>query len=112
MIAVAQATIDTYAGATKAFAQGGVLGYVGAAGVIAAGLANVRSIMATDVPGQTDGPPPPPPEQIVQSAPEELALPTFGAIEAEAPPVQAFVVESDVSNAQAIADDLALQATL
>tara|TARA_R100000231_G_scaffold7090_3_gene10098 strand:+ start:1163 stop:2914 length:1752 start_codon:yes stop_codon:yes gene_type:complete len=112
MLAVAQATIDTYAGATKALAQGGVLGYVGAAGVIATGIANIKTITQTPIPDQPDGPPPPAPEQIMQNAPEELALPTFGAIEAEAPPVQAYVVESDVSNAQAIADELALQATL
>ena len=112
MLAVAQATIDTYAGATKALAQGGVLGYVGAAGVIATGIANIKTITQTPIPDQPSSSPPPTPEQIVQSAPEELALPTFGAIETEAPPVQAFVVESDVSNAQAIADELALQATL
>lgn len=54
-IAVAQATIDTYVGATKAFAQGGVLGFVTAAGVIAAGLANVRKIISTKIPGQSSG---------------------------------------------------------
>lgn len=52
-LAVAQATIDTYVGATKAFAQGGVLGFVTAAGVIAAGLANVRKIISTKIPGQS-----------------------------------------------------------
>ncbi len=41
-IAVVQAIQDTYAGATKAFAQGGIFGYVGAAGIIASGLANVK----------------------------------------------------------------------
>lgn len=54
-LAVAQATIDTYVGATKAFAQGGVLGFVTAAGVIAAGLANVRKIISTKIPGQSSG---------------------------------------------------------
>ncbi len=33
-LAVAQATIDTYAGATKAFAQGGVTGFVTGAATI------------------------------------------------------------------------------
>jgi hypothetical protein len=44
-ISIAQAIADTYVGATKAFAQGGVLGYVGAAGVIASGMANVKNII-------------------------------------------------------------------
>jgi hypothetical protein len=54
-LAVAQATIDTYVGATKAYAQGGVLGFVTAAAVIAAGLANVRKIVSTKIPGQSSG---------------------------------------------------------
>lgn len=49
-IAVSQAVIDTYAGATKAFAQGGTLGFVTAGAVVAAGLANVQKILSTDVP--------------------------------------------------------------
>lgn len=43
-LAQASAIIDTYAGANKAFAQGGVLGFVSSAAVIAAGLANVVTI--------------------------------------------------------------------
>ena len=39
-------------------------------------------------------------------------LPTFGAIGTDAPPIQAFVVESDVSNAQALQSELDLQGTL
>ena len=54
-LAVAQAVIDTYSGATKAFAQGGMFGYVGAAGVIASGLANVRAIMQQELPGVEGG---------------------------------------------------------
>ena len=37
---------------------------------------------------------------------------TFGAIQADAPPIQAYVVESDVSGSQALQEDLDLQATL
>lgn len=54
-LAVAQAIIDTYSGATKALAQGGTFGYIGAAGVIASGLANVRAIMQQELPGVPDG---------------------------------------------------------
>ena len=43
-LTIAQALADTYAGANKAFAQGGTLGYITGAAIIASGLANVRSI--------------------------------------------------------------------
>ena len=110
-LAVAQATMDTYAGATKALKQGGVLfGAIGAAGIIAAGLANVRNILQTDIPGQPDGGDNPPPPDVIQDT--IPTVPTFGAIGTEPPPVQAFVVESDVSSSQALQNDLNLQATL
>ena len=57
-IALAQVTIDTYTGATKALAQGGVFGYIGAAGIIASGLANARQITATQVPTDPNTTPP------------------------------------------------------
>tara|TARA_Y100001963_G_scaffold60482_1_gene84482 strand:- start:374 stop:1969 length:1596 start_codon:yes stop_codon:yes gene_type:complete len=43
-VAQAQAIIDTYAGANKAFAMGGPLGFLSAAAIIAQGLANVAQI--------------------------------------------------------------------
>jgi len=43
-LAIAQAIIDTYVGANKAFAQGGVAGFVTGAAVILGGLANVKKI--------------------------------------------------------------------
>lgn len=52
-VAVATATIDTYAGASKALAQGGVAGIASAATVIAAGIANVNKIINTDIPDTT-----------------------------------------------------------
>jgi hypothetical protein len=52
-ISIAQATMDTYAGASKALAQGGIFGYIGAAGVIAAGIANVKKIISVKVPNAT-----------------------------------------------------------
>jgi hypothetical protein len=48
-LAIAEAIISTFVGANKAFAQGGVAGYVTAAGVIIAGMANVKKIMEQDV---------------------------------------------------------------
>jgi len=49
-IAIANAIRDTYAGASKALAQGGIFGTIAAAGVIASGLANVRAITQTEDP--------------------------------------------------------------
>ena len=54
-VAASQAIIDTYAGASKALAQGGALGFITAGSVIAAGLANVRAIMQTDLPDVPGG---------------------------------------------------------
>jgi hypothetical protein len=49
-IAVTQAIINTYQGATKAIAQGGIFGPVAAAATIAAGLISVKNIVSTKVP--------------------------------------------------------------
>ena len=49
-IAVTQAIINTYQGASKALAQGGIFGPVAAAATIAAGLINVRKIISTKIP--------------------------------------------------------------
>jgi len=50
-LAVAEATISTYLGATKALAAGAgtPIGYINAAAIIATGLANVKTILSTDV---------------------------------------------------------------
>ena len=97
-LAVAQAVIDTYVGANKALAQGGVLGIVTGASVIAAGLANVRKILQTDVGSGSGG--------SVPSASAETPAPQMlsGAFDlggVQAPePVQAFVVTDDMTNSQ------------
>ena len=52
-IAVTQAIINTYQGASKAIAQGGIFGPVAAAATIAAGLINVRKIISTKIPSAT-----------------------------------------------------------
>jgi hypothetical protein len=49
-IAVTQAIINTYQGASKAIAQGGIFGPVAAAATIAAGLINVKKIISTKIP--------------------------------------------------------------
>ena len=108
-MAVTQATIDTYRGATAAYAAlagivpvGPVLAPIAAGAAIASGIANVKAILATG--GGGGG-----------SAPSGASVPTAGA-EAPAPemmsgafelgggqapePVKAYVVTDEMSNSQ------------
>ena len=104
-LAVAQAIIDTYAGATKAFAQGGVLGYIGAAGVVAAGFANVRKIMATEIPGQTDTGGTPsmgPSVSIIGGTVDPSAQMAASLNKNLNKPAKAYVVGNDMSSQQAL----------
>jgi len=96
-LAVASAVIDTYVGANKAFAQGGVAGFVTGAAVIAAGLNNVRTIMQTDVPGGNN---PPPPPDTTTPAPQMMsgAFELSGGVEPEA--MRAYVVTDEMTNSQ------------
>ena len=54
-LAIASSIINTYQGATKALAQGGIAGPIAAAGIIAAGLAAVKQIVSVKVPGASGG---------------------------------------------------------
>ena len=114
-IAVVQAIRDTYAGANKALAQGGIFGFIGAAAVIAGGLANVKQITSTKDPqppagasvsgGSSVSVP-----QVTRSAPPQV--PTVGTsginqlagvIQGQQQqPIKAFVVSNDVTSAQAL----------
>jgi hypothetical protein len=96
-LAVASAVIDTYVGANKAFAQGGTLGFVTGAAVIAAGLNNVRTIMATDVPGTTGGNTPP---ATTTPAPQMMsgAFDISGGVAPD--PLQAYVLTDEMTNSQ------------
>ncbi len=106
-IAIAQAIMDTYAGANKALAQGGLFGAIGAAGIIASGLANVKQIAATEAPGApnvststaaTPSIPTPPDFNVVgASGANQLADVVAGQLNK---PVKAYVVSKDVSTAQ------------
>ena len=96
-LAIASAVIDTYVGANKAFAQGGTVGFVTGAAVIAAGLNNVRTIMATDVPssgggGSVAAPTTPAPQMM------SGAFDISGGVAPEA--MKAFVVTDEMSNSQ------------
>lgn len=118
-LAVGQALINTYQGATKALAQGGIFGSVAAAGVVAAGLANVKKITSTKLPGAEGGgstPTPTPDIATTSGIGAGGLIPNLEAIDAVelggTAPVQAFVVENDISNAQALQEQLEIQATL
>jgi hypothetical protein len=54
-IAVAQAIMNTYEGASKAIAQGGIFGPIAAAATVAAGLINVKKIISTKIPSMKGG---------------------------------------------------------
>jgi hypothetical protein len=122
-LAITSAIIDTYAGADKAFKQGGVFGFIGGAAIIAAGLANVKKIRDQKLPtppsyakGGTGGSIPTPaistpPAFNVVGATEtsQLAQTIAGA---QQKPVRAYVVSTDVSSQQALDRKTANQATL
>ena len=114
-LAITQAIRDTYTGANKALAQGGIFGFIGAAGVIAAGFANVKQITASKDPAMpsfatggggvsasTPSTPPvpslPPAFNVVgASGTNQLATAIGGQTQK---PIQAFVVSNDVTTAQ------------
>lgn len=112
-LAVTQAIIDTYAGANKALAQGGIFGAVAAAGVIATGIANIKKITATEEPdapsfasgvggGGSSVPalPTPPSFNIVGASSEsQLAQAINGQ---QNRPVKAYVVSGEVTTAQSL----------
>lgn len=108
-LSAAEAVINTYTGATKALAQGGIFGAVAAAGVVASGIASVRQIYATPIPtatgggtASTAGPRP----QIAPAVTPRLNLNT--QVESlgnqitqslERTPVRAYIVNQDVQTA-------------
>ena len=104
-LAVAQAIIDTYTGATKAFAQGGVLGYIGAAGVVAAGLANVRKIVSTQIPGQSDSggmPSTGPSVSIIGGSADPSAQLARQMAQQNKTPIKTYTVGTDMTSQQAL----------
>ena len=98
-LAAAGAIIDTYAGANKAFAQGGVAGFISGAAIIAAGLANLQKIYDTPIGGSSGGgggasaAAATPAPQMMSGA-FELS----GGVEPE--PTRAYVVTDEMTNSQ------------
>ena len=99
-LAAASAIIDTFAGANKAFAQGGMLGFVTGAAIIAQGMANVNRIFSTDVGTGSGG------SASAAGATEQPPSQTMvgGAFQlsgGQAPePLKAFVVTDEMTNSQ------------
>lgn len=123
-VAVAQATIDTYKGAVSAYSAmsgipivGPVLGGIAAGAVIAAGIANVKKILATK-PVEKGAP------SGGASMPSAPTAPSFNLVQgtganqiAEAvggqnQPVQAYVVSSNVTSAQSMDRNIVENSTL
>lgn len=110
-IAITQAIINTYQGASKAIAQGGIFGPVAAAATIAAGFIQVKKIASTKVPSakgngsvgssgmpsMSNGASPITPTTEVMPR-TSLNQETINAIGNQA--VRAYVVETDISSSQ------------
>jgi hypothetical protein len=121
-LAVGQALINTYSAATAALAPppvgaGPIFGTIAAVGAVAAGMANVKKIIATKLPGADGGGSAGSEPDIPQLTEglgaltpnlEGIEQPTLGGTQ----PAQAYVIESDISNAQALQEELNVQATL
>lgn len=104
-LAVASAIIDTYVGANKAFAQGGTLGFITGAAVIAQGLNNVRTIMSTEVKGESGSSQSIPTGGSVggaigQSVPINANINDLINQGNENQPVQAYVISQEVTDSQ------------
>jgi hypothetical protein len=116
--ALLQIGVDTARGISGAVAAGAGLVFPAnlaaiATGVLAVvgGIAQASAILGQQPEGiDTDT------EDDVMEDEEQQSVaslvPTFGAAGSNQAPIQAFVVESDVTSSQALADDLSLQATL
>lgn len=106
ILAIAQATINTYLGASKAIAQGGIFGAITAGTVIAAGLAQVKNIISVKLPpGISSGgasssvntslPPAPLQPSTNTTAINQSAINTQGNAA-----IRAYVVERDMTTGQ------------
>jgi hypothetical protein len=109
-IAVSQAIINTYQGASKAIAQGGTFGPILAAATIAAGLINVKKIVSTKIPSAKGGgdvgggsipsisASAPVQPQLPQAQTTNLSSSTINALGNQA--IKAYVVETDITTNQ------------
>ena len=114
-LASTETIISTYAGATRAFKDvPSPFNFIQAGLIIAAGVKNLAEINKTKVEG-AGGSTGSITDTITSGGDmggDVPALPTFGAAGSDVPPVQEFVIETDISNAQALQSELDLQSTL
>jgi len=120
-LSAASAVINTYTGATKALAQGGIAGPIAAAGVIATGIASIRQIYATKIPA-TDGgggggsrplpqiPSALSPRLTLDTAASDLGNQITNSLGRS--PVRAYVVNQDVQSAEKMDRKIRETATL
>ena len=120
-LSAASAVINTYTGATKALAQGGIAGPIAAAGVVAAGIASIRQIYATPIPSASGGQVSSGsrPQISASSITPRLSLDTQVADlgnqisqSLERIPVRAYVVNQDVQNAEKMDRKIRATATI
>ena len=112
-MASAETIMATYMGATKAMAQVPFpFNFVQAGLVIATGVKNLAEINKAGGGGGGGNMPDTPPDDMPDDMTGDVPAITFGDAGSEAPPVQAYVVETDISNAQALQSELDLQSTL
>jgi len=114
--ALIQIGVDTARGISGAVQAGANLAFPANLAAISTGILAVLAgvAQAAGVLGQTvdAGSSDMPDDDTSDLGGDVPRLPTFGAITSDAPPVQAYVVETDVSNAQALQGELDLQSTL
>ena len=126
-LAVSQALINTYSAAAAALAAppvgaGPVLGPVVAIGAVATGMKSVNDILSTKLPSTYGGddsggipsaPSPDSPPEIPETQGIGGLLPDIAALQEQgSTAVQAYVVENDISNSQALQEELEIQATM
>ena len=135
-LSIAQALINTYSAAAAALAPppvgaGPIFGPIAAAGAVASGLKTVKDIMSVALPegdmGMAASPSVSSPSGGGGISSDIIPTPSLGGIGGASlipnigdigsaglgmPPVQAYVVENDISNSQALQEELETQATL
>lgn len=120
-LAITQAIIDTYVGANKALSQGGIFGIIGAAGVIATGIANVKKIASTQAPetpsfaapigsGSTPALPSPPQINTVGASGVNQLAQTINQQSQQ--PIKAYVVAGEVTSAQSLERNAVKEASI
>ncbi|QDP63671.1 MAG: hypothetical protein Unbinned3987contig1001_47 [Prokaryotic dsDNA virus sp.] len=122
-LAVAQALINTYQGITKALASGPPpWNFIQAAAVGLSGMASVRDIMSTNEEGEEtaddpaptggSGPPGIGPSNQPSMTPNLIGEASTNQQDWEPEPVQAYVVTNDISESQALQNEVNEQTTM